>query len=260
MPTVQAITFEEVIKGRAATVRVTEDGMLWVIDLIMAITGKKRDDAGKALRRIPDDVFSSINFIERNMAGKGNYQVKVISPQNAIELVMVLPGKISKMFRKKMADVIIRYLDGDQSMCHEIVANGNMGMIKSYTNFAQKIASEVECQEQSTFGYIYATSSSAFPGLLKIGRAVDVAKRVSQLNTGCAPAPHVVVAVAPSLDYARDEKMTHDKFAEKRREGEFFEISKEEVCDYFRNTIAAAFNDELNSNLSSMAGRVYEGL
>ena len=229
MPTVQAITFEEVIEGQASTVRVTEDKMIVANDLIMAITGSNRNDAAKTLARIPEDIFSHDKLSIKNLPGKGNSQIKVVSLPDAIELVMVLPGKMSKMYCKKIADVIVRYLDGDQSMCHEIVANGNMGKIKSYTKFAQKIAGEVEFDEQSTFGYVYATCSSAFPGLIKIGKAVDVAKRVSQLSTGCAPAPHMVVAVAPSLDYTRDEKLAHEKFANQRREGEFFEISKEEI-------------------------------
>lgn len=260
MATVQAISFEEVIKNRDTTVRVTDDSMIWAVDLVMAITGKNRDDAGKVLRRIPEAVFSHDKFSLRILPGKGNYQIKLLSLPDAIELVMVLPGKLSKMYRKKISDVIIRYLDGDPSMCHEIVANGRIGKVKSYTKFAQKIAGEVEFDEQSMFGYVYTTCSSAFPGLIKIGKAVDVAKRVSQLNTGCAPAPHIVVAVAPSLDYTRDEKLAHENFANRRREGEFFEISQQEVCDYFKNTISTAFNNELNRNLSSMAGHVYEGL
>jgi hypothetical protein len=34
------------------------------------------------------------------------------------------------------------------------------------------------------------TKSPAFPGLIKIGKTEDFAKRLTQLNTACAPAPH----------------------------------------------------------------------
>ena len=123
MPTVQAITFEEVIKGRAATVRVTEDGMLWVIDLIMAITGKNRDDAGKALRRVPEELFSSDQMSERKLPGKGNSKVKLVSVQNAIQLVMVLPGKFAKDVRSQFAQILTRYMAGDKSLIREIEDN-----------------------------------------------------------------------------------------------------------------------------------------
>jgi len=97
--------------------------MLWVVDLIMAITGKNRDDAGKALRRIPEDLFSSDKMSERKMPGKGNSQVKLTSIQNAIQLVMVLPGKFAKEIRSQFADVLTRYMAGDKSLIHEIEAN-----------------------------------------------------------------------------------------------------------------------------------------
>ena len=123
MPTVQAITFEEVIKGRATNVRVTEDGMLWVIDLIMAITGKNRDDAGKALRRVPEELFSSDQMSERKFPGKGNSKVKLVSVQNAIQLVMVLTGKFAKDVRSQFAQILTRYMAGDKSLIREIEDN-----------------------------------------------------------------------------------------------------------------------------------------
>ena len=123
MPTVQAITFEEIIKGRAATVRVTDDGMIFAVDLVMAITGKNRNDAGAVLRGLSDDIFSSAKFAERKIPGKGNAKTKLISLPNAIQLVMVLPGKFAKELRSQFADVLTRYMAGDKSLICEIEAN-----------------------------------------------------------------------------------------------------------------------------------------
>ena len=38
------LSFEEIIPG--SSVRFTDDGMLFAVDLVMAITGKNRDEAG----------------------------------------------------------------------------------------------------------------------------------------------------------------------------------------------------------------------
>jgi hypothetical protein len=102
--------------------------------------------------------------------------------------------------------------------------------------------------------YIYATKSPALPGLIKIGRTVNIAARVSQLNTACAPAPHVIVTVAPTFDKERDEKAAHAYFSNARREGEFFEISEAEVKEYFSTHVTALYNIELAQHIASLQG------
>jgi hypothetical protein len=124
-------------------------------------------------------------------------------------------------------------------MCHEIETNNSTGKIKSYCELAGNIMKKTDIKhdkekaEIPSTSYIYATKSSAFPGLVKIGKTWDVAHRVSGLNTSCAPAPHVLVAVAQTFNKDRDEKMAHAFFSEARREGEFFEIGEEDVIAYF---------------------------
>ncbi len=133
-----------------------------------------------------------------------------------------------------------------------------MGKLKSYSKFAQQVTLQVQAetlareQEMPQTNYIYATKSSAFPGLLKIGKTADVSRRVSQLNTGCAPAPHKVVAVAPTFDNDRDERMAHAFFAESRREGEFFEVSEDAVQSFFNAHIAAQYTAEMAEKIAAM--------
>jgi hypothetical protein len=91
--------------------------------------------------------------------------------------------------------------------------------------------------------YIYAVKSVAFPGLIKIGRTQNMKERLSQLNTSCAPAPFVVVAVSPTLDNVRDERIAHEFFSLQRREGEFFSVPELEVMDFFK-TIQEKFDLE----------------
>lgn len=89
----------------------------------MVVTGSNRDDSGKALRRLSDENFSSDKLTERNTGGSGNSRTKLVTFQNAIELIMVLPGKIAKETRTKFANIITRYLAGDDSLVTEIEAN-----------------------------------------------------------------------------------------------------------------------------------------
>jgi len=175
-------------------------------------------------------------------------------------LLGMLGGKVSKAFREEATKVLERYLDGDMSMCVEVEENQAMGKAKSYARFAQKIQDRIKINEQRdelllpSTTYVYATKSAAFPGLIKIGKAEDMAKRLTSLNTSCAPAPHVVVALAPSLNNTRDERTAHAFFAEFRREGEFFAISDDMVKDYFMNSITAQYNRELTLHVSGSEG------
>lgn len=99
------------------------EGYLVAVETVMLVTGKNRDMAGYVLRNIPEEQFASIKFIERKMPGKGNGRAKLLTFEDTIELIMVLPGKIAKEFRLKFVDIIKRYLAGDHSLIQEIQAN-----------------------------------------------------------------------------------------------------------------------------------------
>ena len=45
MSSIKTLSFDEIIPGNS--VRVTSDGMIYAVDLVMVITGKNRNDAGK---------------------------------------------------------------------------------------------------------------------------------------------------------------------------------------------------------------------
>jgi len=117
-----SFSFAEIVQGRDASVRVTHDGLLYAVDLVMVVTGKNRDDAGKALRRLTDDIFQSDKMSERP-SDNGGHPTKLLTFQNALELVMVLPGRIAKETRTQFANIIRRYLAGDHSLISEIQAN-----------------------------------------------------------------------------------------------------------------------------------------
>lgn len=233
---------------------------LVAVQLVMLVCSKNRNMAGEVLRNIPENQFPQSNFIIKKLPGKGNGHTKLVSLKHAVELIMVLPGKIANKYRLKFVGIITRYLNGDTSMCIEIENNRVLGKIESYKKFAQKALFEIEAEkEKKSFllpptGFVYATKSAAFPGLIKIGKTNDMTKRLSALNTSCAPAPHLVVASAPTFNNTRDERTAHAFFAEFRREGEFFAISEDTVKSYFMNSIASQYNKELAVFMSGSEG------
>jgi len=119
----KCITFAEIVQGRDASVRVTEDGMIWAVDLIMVVSGKSREDSSKILRDLPEEVFYTEKISVKSMPGTGNGRTKLVTFQDAIELVMVLPGKVAKETRTRFAGIIQRYMAGDQSLIAEIQSN-----------------------------------------------------------------------------------------------------------------------------------------
>lgn len=250
--------FDELVPRGHVTV--TIDNLLFAVELVMVVNNKNRNDSNEVLRNIPDHVFSKNNYIIKKMPGKGNARCKLVTFETAIELIMVLPGKIAKEYRMKFVGIITRYLNGDTSMCMEIENNRMLGKIESYKFFAQRVCLEIEADKtRKSFlwpptGFVYATQSAAFPGLIKIGKTDDMTKRLSALNTSCAPAPHLVVALAPTFDNTRDERTAHAFFAEFRREGEFFAIFEDTVKSYFMNNIASQYNKELAEFMSASQG------
>jgi hypothetical protein len=247
-----ALSFADLVEGRDASVRVLEDDLADLVDLVMVVTGKNCNHTNALLRDLKPSLFDKekICVIEKR---------RYVTLDDAIALIMVIPGKAAKHARQQFTDIIVRYLDGDRSMCIEIKENQAMGKLKSYSKFASKVMDRIQTENKKAAEipatcYVYATKSPAFPGLIKIGKTINMCSRLSQLNTSCAPAPHVVVAVAPTFDHDRDEKTAHAFFASVRREGEFFELEDDDVIHYFATHITAQYSADMARNISALQG------
>ena len=97
------ISFAAIVQGRDSSVRVTSDGMISVIDLVMVVTGKNCNHANECIRNMKQSLFNTENIILRD-------QTRLISLEHAIQLVMVLPGKGAKESRALFAEIIKRYM------------------------------------------------------------------------------------------------------------------------------------------------------
>lgn len=110
------ISFAEIIHGRDATVRVTHDHMIYAVDLVMVMTGKNCNDSNECLRELSSSLFNKDNFLIRSRS-------KLVSFEHAIQLVMVLPGHTAKETRVQFANILRRYMAGDETLHAEVRAN-----------------------------------------------------------------------------------------------------------------------------------------
>ncbi len=257
------IPFSELVPN--ANVRFTKiDGQYYmsIRDLIMVFCETDNKYAAQIWSRVPENHKNEVqDFIsDWKFPGPGQKNQDVITLQGAMKLVMWLPGDTTKDFRSSMVNIITRYLTGDHSLIQEITDNESMGGHNSYLKFINAAGQEVKrkhtemMEEIPATSYIYATHSPAFPGLVKIGRSKNVKARISSGNTFTAPAPHVLIAMAPTFDAMRDEKEAHDHFSNARREGEFFELSHKEAKKYLSSVIKALHDQELEEFSSGEKG------
>ena len=263
-----SLSFNELLPGKS--VRVTADNMIYAIDLAMVVTEKNRDDAGKSLRNLSADIFQAGKFVKRDTGGRGNTKTRLVSFTDAIELIMILPGSTVKALRLQFVDIIKRYFAGDPRMARELDQNCKSQdpihvMARQDTTKRRKLDNH---NAQSQTHHVYATYSTAFPGLVKIGRSANVKSRLSSGNTFTAPGlwpaatrcPHKIIAVAPTFYPKRDEKLAHAHFAQFRRSGEFFEISHEDVSRFLYVNILSAYQKDLlgSTNERSESGLMIE--
>jgi predicted XRE-type DNA-binding protein len=77
-------------------------------------------------------------------------------------------------------------------------------------------------------GCIYVLSSTRSNGLFKIGRTLDITKRISSLNCG-SPDPLKLVHSILSDDPVSAESIIHKKFSAKRTKGEWFALNETDI-------------------------------
>ena len=79
--------------------------------------------SNQVIRRIPDAVFDSKKFIERQLSNNGGLPTKLLTVDDSIQFIMVLPGQTAKEVRQQFGVIIKRHFAGDQSLHAEIDGN-----------------------------------------------------------------------------------------------------------------------------------------
>jgi len=253
----QTIPFDEIIPGACIRFTIINDVQyLSARDFIMCMCNKNKNDASEVWRNLPSSFKNELqeSMKKFKFQGRGQSEQPVITLPCALKLVMILPGRHATKYKVKCAEIISRYLDGDASMNDEIKENHSIGQKRSYLRFSKQVMNRIDADKENEAledQYVYATKSAAFPGLIKIGRTSNMQARLSQLNTACAPSPHEVVSIAPSMDMYRDECLAHEHFASKRKAGEFFELDELDVKKYFEDVILHRYQRELLTSVQN---------
>ena len=108
LPCLKCITvsFSSITQTSNANVRFANNEWFAAVDLAMVVSGKNKDDAGKDIHRLKDDVFPMTNFSCMTLPGQGNANIRMVNVKNAATLIMVLPGKTAKSLRAKFTECI----------------------------------------------------------------------------------------------------------------------------------------------------------
>ena len=126
LKTAKSFSFADIVEsGRDATVRLSDDLLLFAVDLVYVVSesNTRKAAATKLKATLSDDLFPSDKVVYRKFPGSGNDNTCLVTFENAIELIMVLGGKEAKKARRKFANIIKRYLAGDTSLIIEIKSN-----------------------------------------------------------------------------------------------------------------------------------------
>jgi hypothetical protein len=102
-PLLSMMSFDEIVQGRDATVRVIEDSLVDIVDAVMVVTGKNCNDSNELLRDLSPSLFDKEKILTR---GRRRY----LTLRDTITLIMVLPGKMAKEIRCKFAEIIEKYI------------------------------------------------------------------------------------------------------------------------------------------------------
>ncbi len=97
------LSFAKIVQGRDSSVRVTDDGLMDVVDTVMIVTSKDCNHSNELLRNLKPSLFDNEKLVMRN-------QRRYVTLKDAITLIMVLPGKIVKEIRSQFADIIEDYI------------------------------------------------------------------------------------------------------------------------------------------------------
>ena len=90
----------------------------------MVVTGKNADDAAKALRNLSDDLYRQAKFTCRTPP-TGGRPTRFVTYEDALQLVMALGGKQTKLMKAQCAEILTRYFAGDSTMVKELQANAS---------------------------------------------------------------------------------------------------------------------------------------
>jgi hypothetical protein len=100
-------------------------------------------------------------------------------------------------------------------------------------------------------GYVYALTNPSFPNLVKIGRTVDLNKRLGSLYSSGVPTPFKCILVKEVSNYDKVEKLLHKLLEDDRvnNSREFFKTSEDKLAVIFELIGLAPLKEEVKEDI-----------
>jgi hypothetical protein len=104
-----------------------KDGLVAVFDVLQLITGCARNNARVLWLRLLEahpELATICSQFKFNTRGRGCHQeTPAVDAKGMVQVLMALPGPAAVQFMLKAADVLVRYLGGDETLAAEVWAN-----------------------------------------------------------------------------------------------------------------------------------------
>ena len=208
-------------------VRVTEDDLVWVMDLAMIVLNTNSLKYAECMiRGLNEDGLFTSRIIERCLHTDGR-TTKLLNLENAVLFIKAIPGVNTPAFLSRACEILTNALAPP----------------KSKKRKRGEDQEDQEDREDREISYMICTQSSAFPEMVYIGETDDVPGALTEMYEWTAPKPHRLVAMVPTYYPIRDEKTIHAFFDDQCVSPGLFKTSVESVQRFFKR-IKADFDEE----------------
>ena len=195
-------------------IRVTEDGLVWAMDLAMIVLDTNSLMLTECMLR---DLNVDGLYVQRCLHTDGRL-TQLLTLENAILLVMTLPSVNTQAFLASVCETLTEALAPPKSN-------------------KRKRESD-ESKSVKKISYIICTNVDRFPDYVLLTKTDDIPATLTEISvTG----PRLL-AIVPTYHPIRDEKVTHAFFNE-HKVGCFFKTSLKSVQSLFK-CIQAGFDEE----------------
>ena len=131
----------------------------------------------------------------------------------------------------ELENLKIRYFSDRENM--ELDSRGNGMYSASFNKFIQYKSSS-DFRKNSKEGIVYLIANPAMPGLVKLGKTIDLEERLKQLFNTSVPFPFRCIYAKKVKDYSEVERKLHKGLNNCRANmnREFFSIAQDEVINF----------------------------
>ena len=200
-------------------VRVTADGLVWVVDLAMIVLNTNSLSYAESMIRVLNEegLFTS-RIIQRCLHTDNKVPTKLLTLENALLFINTLPCVNTPAFRSEACRILTNALNPPK-------------------------CNKRKRESDKRISYIICTNVERFPDMVLLTSTDDIPATLTEISlTG----PRLL-AITPTYHPIRDEKVTYAFFDEHRvPHSRFYKTSVESVQSLFK-CIKTEFDEENNA-------------